>query len=111
MPNYFASDDIKSVGSVESLCDPDVVHSDRPMGSRVDPKKRVVPPVRKLYHDWMVADQAAGSSTLEYSFRTFAGAGDAFQNQLGSLISSNSRRAACLAEGFHFRNRFPPRTR
>jgi hypothetical protein len=106
LPNYFASEEIRSVDSAGSVRDSYIVDSDRPVSSRIDPKKRVIPSISKLNHDWMIAYRAARSPSLEYGFGALAAATDVLQNQFRSLVSSNSRSAAGFAEGSHFGRHF-----
>ena len=66
------------------------------MRSGVDPKIRILPAVRKLYLNWMIADRAARSTELEDGLRTLAVAGNAFKNELPTLVPSQPRRAAVM---------------
>ena len=69
----------------------------------VNPKEGIVPPIRELDLDEVVASRTPWSSGLEDRVGAFAVAVHRFQEKFSALVPRNSGWAACFAEGFHFR--------
>jgi hypothetical protein len=78
------------------------VEPDGAVGFWVNPNEGVIPSIRELDLNEVVAPGASWSSCLENRVRALAVAVNVFQQNFSALIPRDSGWAASFAEGFHF---------